>query len=213
MTTLNELVLKEREKIFNKYGYVSGHRYYIMANSRVPKGFTTDSYTEARKLLLLAIENFDRDAVIIDNVDFGTYPDIDRLAMRVKMQSSKKRIGKPAKRKRVSNFGEKRKGMLIPMVHTEWGRENLVFVDSENKHPDPLGKLTWGRGIDGNVYPGDYNARFKRVGSTIPFTYSIEGCRTSAQEQTCRISAIRKEIKKYVGDIVQMRKTGKGKVK
>jgi hypothetical protein len=88
MTTLEDETLKEIERIRGKFGYVSSHRYYIIVGQSVPLGFKTDDRKEAQILLEKAQKKFDREAYIIDNVDFGTYPDIDRINMRIKMKKA-----------------------------------------------------------------------------------------------------------------------------
>ena len=96
---------------------------------------------------------------------------------------------------------------LIPMIYTVWGREVLIFVDKKYAHPDPNGLLTWGRDTNGDVVPGDFNGRFRRVGKTITFTYSLEGTRTANEETTRRIDAIKERISEYMNNVVQVRRT------
>jgi hypothetical protein len=99
------------------------------------------------------------------------------------------------------------------MIHWEWGVENLMFVDKDDPHPDPLNRLTWGYDVEGNVYPGDYNEQFRRSGKSFAFRYSIAGAWTAMQEKELRHRAITKAIKEYVGNIVQLRKVKTTKTK
>jgi hypothetical protein len=210
MTTLNEAILKERERIHKKFGYVANHRYYILVNGCVPRGFETDDIKEAKMMLIKAMQKLDPNAVIIDNADFGTYPDVERLAIRLKMNSGYYKDSKSRSTKRrdeyVPNKGKYQSCTLIPMIHWEWGVETMVFVDKDDPHPDPLNKLTWGYDVEGNMYPGDYNERFTRVGKSFAFQYSIAGAWTGMQEKELRHRAIIKAIKEYMGNMVQLRK-------
>jgi ribosomal protein L37AE/L43A len=86
--SLNEEVLKERERIHKKFGYVSETRYYVITGGRVPPGFATNDKNEAIRLLIEA-RKVDPNAWVCDNVDFGTYPDLERLAIRMKMRERK----------------------------------------------------------------------------------------------------------------------------
>jgi hypothetical protein len=92
------------------------------------------------------------------------------------------------------------------MIHWDWGEETLMFVEKDDIHPDPSGLLTWGYGVGGGVYPGDYNDRFKRAGKSITFEYSIEGCGSAMQEKFARVCAIRKAIREYMDNMIQLRK-------
>jgi hypothetical protein len=54
-------------------GRYASSRYYIVTHARVPKGYETNDYQKAREILIMAQET-DRNAYIIDNVDFGKWP-------------------------------------------------------------------------------------------------------------------------------------------
>jgi len=79
-----------------------------------------------------------------------------------------------------------------------YGKPQLILVDKDKQHPDPFGRMTWGRNIRGEVVPGDFNGCFERAGTPIKFRVTINTHRTTAtQEQEQRIKAIKEFIRDY----------------
>jgi len=76
------------------------------------------------------------------------------------------------------------------MVETGGDSDFVVYVDKDNKHPDPLGKLIWGWDRDGNTVRGDFNRYFERCGRAIILTYDTTYCKTASQKQIKRNKTI-----------------------
>ena len=52
--------------------------------------------------------------------------------------------------------------------------DEKVLVVKGREHPDPVKVLTWGRGLDGLVIPGDYNRYYTRAGKNIEVKISFK---------------------------------------
>lgn len=82
------------------------------------------------------------------------------------------------------------------MLSDYFGQELVIFVDKENVHPDPLGKLIWGYDISGEVIHGDFQSRFTRMpGKPFKVPYNIEGCMGHTEERVAKLRAIKAFIK------------------
>jgi hypothetical protein len=74
--------------------------------------------------------------------------------------------------------------------HSSTGRRgDIIYVDLQNKHPDPLKKLIWGYHKNGDLASGDYSGFFEKVGSPVSFEFAQTG-RTAAEEKSLRHKAI-----------------------
>jgi hypothetical protein len=94
---------------------------------------------------------------------------------------------------------------LLPYMYSEIGRPDvLVFVDIDRPSPDAgymyagTARLLWGRGVDGEMIPGDFKERFVRVGKPIKWVEYYRGgmnrAITMKQLQEARIKAIKRKI-------------------
>lgn len=99
----------------------------------------------------------------------------------------------------MSNTLKMETATLFAYNYIKLGQSKTIFVEKGNEHPDPCGALTWGRDITGEVVKGDFNRYFTKVSKVKPMkvTYTIQGCRTAAEEKHRRIDAIKSYIKTF----------------
>ena len=108
----------------------------------------------------------------------------------------------------IPNKGVKKTVTLIPYTYTismiaalhsgygKIGDSLTVWVDKDNKHPDPSRKMIWGWDTKHRLI-SDFKEMFERKGKEIKIKYSVEGCWTAHEEDERKEAAIGKWIMKH----------------
>ena len=80
---------------------------------------------------------------------------------------------------------------ITPYQYNGWHyKKQLVWVDSSNKSPDPMGKMIWGYGeIDDPV--SDFKGFFEKAGKTVEMHYTPARYESHSQEVSRKIEMIR----------------------
>lgn len=80
---------------------------------------------------------------------------------------------------------------ITPYTYYDYGTERLVFIDEDNKHPDPSHKLLWGYEKNGDFLKGDFKNKFTKAGKTIHIKINYpHQTLTATDEQKARFNAI-----------------------
>jgi len=80
-------------------------------------------------------------------------------------------------------------GGIMSAGHLKAG--DILYVDKDHKHPDPMKRLLWGWDKDGNDVPGEYARYYERDGRPIHVYYEKPKHATANQEKAAKYDAIR----------------------
>lgn len=87
---------------------------------------------------------------------------------------------------------------IVPYNYTGFEYPSqLVWVDTKYKHPDPLKKMIWGKGLKGGKHGetvSDFKGFFTQEGKGVELEYIIPRYTTHNQEMTIRNNAIREYL-------------------
>lgn len=107
--------------------------------------------------------------------------------------------------------GTQKQVTLLPYEYYGFeGPRGLVWVDKDNKFPDPGRRMNWGRSAsDPNIVVSDFQRQFSRtMADTATITYVVPPMTTASAEQKIRLEA----IKKWITENPQAGKTSEGKM-
>jgi len=85
---------------------------------------------------------------------------------------------------------------LHAYVYTEYSDSIVVFVDTENVHPDPSKQLIWGYDESGVNVSGDFKRKFEKIGKPIKIPFTPKSMPSHGQEKSARLNALRGWIQK-----------------